>query len=167
MSDNRSIRVARLDDAAAIQQVHQSSILGIDRRFYSADELASWATGLTPDYYVRCIVDDGETFLVGEDAAGEVVGWAAYKDDELTGLYVTPRVAGQGLGQALLRTAEARMQAAGTVVASIKASLSGQGFYAAHGYSEIGRHGSTTRGGAVIEIVDMTKPLSPSAKERE
>lgn len=166
MSDNRLIRMARLDDAVAIQQVHQSSILGIDRSFYSDDELASWATGLTPDYYVRCIVDDGETFLVSEDAAGNVVGWAAYKGDELTGLYVRPQVAGQGLGRALLSEAEGRMRAAGTTIASIKASLSGRGFYAAHGYSEAGRHGSTTRGGVVIEIVDMTKPLRPHAEER-
>ncbi|MBK8160994.1 MAG: GNAT family N-acetyltransferase [Rhodospirillaceae bacterium] len=159
MSRKFTIQIASLDDAPAIHHVHESSILELGSRSYTLEEARSWAAGLSPDFYIRCIKEEGETFLVAAGEYGIVCAFASYHGDELTGLYVSPNSEGRGLGSALLQRAEQEMQSRGAERVQIKASRSGRKFYESKGYERVGTHQWKTRGGLEIEMIDMTKAL--------
>jgi len=146
------------DDAPAILYVHRSSILVLGREAYSLAEVESWAAGLVPERYVEAMNEGGETFIVAV-AAGGLVGFCSFKDDEVKGLSVAPPAARRGVGSALLRQAEAAIAAAGHRRIRLGASLSGQAFYQHHGYRVVVRHGWKTRGGLVIAALAMEKAL--------
>ena len=67
-------------DAAAIGAAHRDSILTLGPPFYSPNVVAEWASGLTPDVYVRAM-EDGEAFFVAEAPSGldsQVLGFATH-----------------------------------------------------------------------------------------
>lgn len=153
-------RLGTPDDAAAIMRVHRESILELGTKSYSLAEAESWAAGLVAERYVTAMAEGGETFLVAEGDGAGVVAFCSYKEDEVCGLYVAPSAARSGVGSALLRRAEAAIAAAGHRRVRIGASLSGEAFYARHGYGVVLRRGWKTRGGLTIPVVDMEKTVA-------
>lgn len=151
------IRSGQPDDAAALLAIHRSSILGLTEPHYSAQEAASWAAKLSPEGYVRTMTKGGETFAVATTERGQGIGFCSYKENEVVGLYVKPSWARKGVGTALLHHAEAAIAAAGHQSVTVMASLSGRAFYEAHGYQVIKKRGWETRGGLVIDALDMLK----------
>lgn len=99
----------------------------------------------------------GEVFIVAETECGALVGFGSYRDNEVLSLYVAPEWARQGVGTALLKTAEARIVEAGFQHSRIAASLSGRVFYERHGYEVTNRGTWKTRGGVVVARLDMAK----------
>jgi putative acetyltransferase len=143
-------------DSPALYRIHETAILTLARNAYTAAEVESWAIGLSPDHYTSCVAEKGEIFFVAEDAAG-IAGFSAHKADTLLGLYVAPDHAGQGLGRALLRHAEAAMIAAGAAIIHVEAALSALPFYEQAGYAIQQRRQVQSRGGLWMEVADMTK----------
>lgn len=94
------IRPYRPDDWPRLCAIHDAA-----RR----DELA--ASGLMDAYLTLAQTAENEGLFAGEvfvcEAAGEVQGFVAFNDDELTWLYVDPAAYGQGIGRRLLRHAVA------------------------------------------------------------
>ena len=77
----------------------------------------------------------------------------------MKGLYVVPSWARRGVGSALLRAAEADIAAAGHRLIRIGATLVGRPFYQAHGYEVVHHQRWKTRGGLMIDTVDMEKAV--------
>jgi putative acetyltransferase len=159
------IRVGTPGDAGFLQRLHEDSIRGLGPCCYSRAEVESWAAGLTCDGYVRAMTRGGESFLLAEpatDAAGRLAGFCSFAGDRICGLYVHPRWAGQGVAGALLAPAERAVLAAGHGTIRITASLPGLAFYEKHGYRVLRSRGWRTRGGLVLEAVEMEKRMMPS-----
>jgi GNAT superfamily N-acetyltransferase len=117
---------------------------------------------LTDRGYVEAMTLGDEAFIVAEgaDAAGDgVVGFCSWAADEVKGLYVAPGWARAGVGGALLSLAEAAITAAGHRTIRIGATLTGAPFYRAHGYQTVRHKPWRTRGGLVIDTLDMAKTL--------
>lgn len=150
------IRPGIESDAASLLEIHRRAILMLGRSAYSEAECASWAAGLTPEGYVRGMTTNGETFLVAEDDEG-LCGFCSFKNDELVGLYVHPRMSRRGVGSMLLARAEAALSASGCDSLRIEAALSAIQFYQARGYRIVRRRRTSTRGGLEVEVCDLEK----------
>ena len=159
-------RRATAADAPAIAAAHRDSIETLGPRFYPPEVVAEWASGLTPDIYVRAM-EHGETFFIAESRSGadpQVLGFATHRVDDGrhgTAAYVRGTAARRGLGSALFRLAEAEALSAGADRIEIDASLAAVEFYTALGFVETGRGEHRLRSGALMACVFMRKPLPP------
>jgi acetyltransferase (GNAT) family protein len=100
------------------------------------------------------MTEGGETFLLAEDAAGEIIAFCSYKAGE------APDWARGGVGRALLVRAEAAIAAAGHRRVTTTASLTGRPFYEAQGYAALRQRAWTTRGGLKLGVFEMAKSLA-------
>lgn len=153
------LRAGKPSDAPGIFAVHDRAIRELGRGIYSETQVESWAEGNSPERYVEAMRDEGERFLVAVARRRGIVGFCAYKDQELRGLYVDPDWARRGLGTILLKRAEAIIAAGGHRKVVIGASLVGLPFYELHGYRVIRHRHWRTRGGLMIPAADMEKPI--------
>jgi GNAT superfamily N-acetyltransferase len=125
----------------------------------------AWASGLTPDVYVKAMAG-GEAFFVatgyilGEPA---VLGFSTHRVDDArdgTSVYVRGEAARRGIGTALLRLAEEHALAHGATSIHIQASLAGVEFYKANGFDELGRGEALLISGQSMPCVFMRKVLT-------
>jgi HAD superfamily hydrolase (TIGR01509 family) len=150
------IRPATEADRAAICAVHLASIRELAARAYSADQVAAWTEGRTPEG-VQLARD---VFLVAEDAAG-VAGFGAVSvaGREVDAVYVHPRRAGRGVGARLLCGVERVLREAGVAEAELSSSLNAAAFYARHGWSRLRDERHRFPSGADLPCVRMGKRL--------
>ena len=155
-----TIRPGRPDDGEDLLRVHRDAILRLGRAAYSAAETESWCANLVAEGYGRAMAEAGEIFLVAVEAAGRIVGFCSHRDDEIMALYVHPDRTRRGIASDLLGRAEAAIEAAGHGTVRVTAALAGRPFYERQGYRVVESRDWRTRGGLVIEVLDMTKALA-------
>ncbi|MFW6448829.1 MAG: N-acetyltransferase family protein [Halobacteriota archaeon] len=146
MSTERSVelRPATRDDVPAIRSVHERSIRGLGRAVYDEEQVEAWAAGCGAADYASAIEASSVRFLVAEDDDG-IVGFAsgttdpdeAGVDGEVTGLYVVPEVARDGVGSLLLSALEDWLASRGVSRVGLTASRNAVGFYECHGYEAV------------------------------
>ena len=73
--------------------------------------------------------------------------------------FVDPKAARRGIGARLLAASEDAARAAGFTRAALSATLAGEAFYAAHGYTPLARAVADLPGGGELPIVHMEKVL--------
>jgi len=154
------LRAGKPADAPGIHAVYERAVRGLGRGVYSDEQIESWIFANGPERYVEAMREGGETFEVAVARLRGIVGFSAYRDEELRSLYVDPDWARLGVGTALLRSAEAAIAAAGHAKVVIGASLIGLPFYEAQGYHVVKHRHWRSRGGLAIPAADMEKPLA-------
>lgn len=155
-----TIRAATPADASAILELHRASILALGRSHYTQAEVESWAAGLVVERYTQIMESGEEAYIVAETAGGTLAGFCSFRNNEVVGLYVAPGWARRGVGSVLLQRAEAVIGATHRLI-RIGASLSGRRFYEVHGYAVTAGRKWQSRGGLVMDAVDMEKSLPP------
>lgn len=155
-----SVRPGRPDDGEDLLRVHRDAILQLGTAAYSEAETESWCADLVAEGYGRAMTEEGEIFLVAVDATDRVIGFCSHRDDEIMALYVHPDRVRRGIASDLLRRAEAAIAAAGHERVRVTAALVARAFYECQGYRVAETRGWRSRGGLVIEVLDMTKALA-------
>lgn len=150
------IRPLRPGDGADMARLHQRAIMATHEDFYSVEQRRSWCFGLDPGQYR--VPDGGHFDVVEADAA--VIAFCDHIADEVVGLYIDPDWQGRGIGSALMRQAEGRMIALGTMTAKVHAALSSQTFYEKHGYRVTEYTEHRTRGGLMLPSVRLAKSIA-------
>lgn len=153
-----SIRRAVASDAAAIYDVHISAILVTCAREYSEHEISGWIAGKTPDGYVPAIA--ASDFFVALSAL-RIVGFSEFDPEsrEIAAVYVHPSYSRRGVGQLLLREAEAAARTRNVPSVHLHATLNAVPFYQAAGY-ELERFGILSmRAGSSLRCAIMHKSL--------
>lgn len=162
------IRRATPSDAGGIAAAHADSIRSIGPRFYAADTVDAWSSGLTSELYVGAM-KRGEVFWIaagGRGGKSEVLGFSSHRVDEGhhgTSVYVRGDAARCGIGSALLRTAEAAASCAGAASIEIAASFAAVEFYKEQGFQETGRGELRLKSGHPMPCVFMRKSLTHGA----
>lgn len=159
------IRDAGLSDAPAIARVHVDTWLSTYRGIVPDEHLDSLCYERTEHATrSRLSATDGDTFtLVAQTDEEEIVGFAtagpvreseAAKTGEVYAVYVLARYQGQGIGQALMRRAAERLNAAGmqSMIIWVLKDNPAQGFYAHLGGTPKGTQ-TITIGGRELEEV--------------
>ena len=176
------LRVATADDAAAIRELVDASVRGLQAGDYSAAEIdASLRTVFTIDS--RLIADGTYFVAVTEDGSlAGCGGWSKRKtlyggdhqvervEPELLdpavdaakvrAIFVHPRFARMGLGTVILKAAEEAAIEAGFRRFEMGSTLTGVALYALKGYREVDRVMVPVGDGEEIEVVRMVKDVS-------
>ena len=153
-----TVRRARQEDKEAIWRVHFRAVSETCASHYSQEVIRIWAGGLRPEKYEAAI--RGNEFFVAEED-GAVVGFAELDPagGEVTGLYVSPEVAGRGVGRTLLSTLEETARAYGCASLHLTSSLNAVPFYERAGFRPLATLTKTLGPGVERASVRMTKEL--------
>lgn len=107
-------------DAEALAALFVESVLTLGEDHYSEGQLQAWASRAEEDDFATRLA--GMTTILAE-AQGEIVGFAALKDDShIDMLYVLPEAARQGIGAALVNVMELLAGKRGTETLTVDAS---------------------------------------------
>lgn len=139
-----NLREAGPDDVAAVRDVHEAAIRGLGPAAYDDEQVEAWAAGCESAEYGD-ITDPESRFVVVETDDGDVVGFGCMRfdpgeeyeidaDAEVTGMYVHPDVAGDGVGTAILADLEDAAADRGGELVVLTASLNAVDFYEHRGY---------------------------------
>jgi hypothetical protein len=82
------VRRMRPEDVSEIHAIHSECLTRSLSLRYTAEQLAAWLSGRTPEGYLRAR-DSGEHLFVAEQK-GVVIGFASWQNDELLALFVHP-----------------------------------------------------------------------------
>ena len=153
------IRRATLDDADAICELHVRSIRELCAVDYTPAQVEAWAGRKRPALYREAMTDGGETMFVAVDDGGDrVIGFVAFKEAEIYGLYVAPESVRRGAGSELLDAAEAAMRLAGVTQVKFRSTLTALSFSLRRGYQR-GDDAIARMSGVEIPCVWMSKTL--------
>jgi putative acetyltransferase len=161
------VRDATPSDAEAVRTVHRRSITELGTEGYGDAQVEAWARGCASAGYASAIEAEGSEFVVADDG-GDVVAFGSLAlsapdevdaDGEVTGVYVLPSVAREGVGTRVYSKLERRARARGARTLGLSASLNAVPFYEAQGYERVGErthefssHESTGVTGVVVEM---------------
>ena len=150
------IRPATLEDAENIFQTHKDSVESLCTADYSAEQIAMWLDGRSPQTYREAIV--GGNVWLAQD--GGIQGCVEVGGHEVSKLCIRGSGARQGIGRLLLEKALQQIRDAGHSKAYLEATLTAEKFYQQLGFRKIGE-GTFSRGNSPvsIEIIKMERPL--------
>ncbi|MBI3768741.1 MAG: GNAT family N-acetyltransferase [Deltaproteobacteria bacterium] len=175
-----SLRLATLADATPLRRLIGVSVRTLARGDYSDVQIkaalrSAWAVDTQ-------LIEDG-TYFVGE-AAGAIIacgGWSwrrtlfggddhlgrqpdvldpAHDAARIPAFFINPQWARKGIGSRILLRCEREARAFGFRSLELVATLPGERFYRAHGYSGAERREYALAGGLSIAFVSMRKDLS-------
>lgn len=162
------IREATSSDVESIRTVHYESIAQLGRAAYDSEQVDAWARGVESADYAA--VDSERYYFVVAEVDGDVRAFGSLRleapdsyetsvEGEVTGVYVHPSVAREGVGSGILAALERQARAREIESLGLSASLNAVGFYEAHGYErvreythEFSSHESTGVEGRVVEM---------------
>ncbi len=181
---NFHLRIAQLDDAAALHVLIANSVRGLMTQSYTADQLeAALGTWLGLDAQ---LIVDGTYFIIEADVDGVLQlvacgGWSRRKtpygsdhrpdrEDSLLdtrtdaakirAFFIHPQWSRMGLGTMLLNKCEHAAISEGFTKLEMGATLSGIPLYERHGYSRGEMVELPLRGGGSLPIVRMGKQIA-------
>jgi putative acetyltransferase len=158
------LRRARFEDVSALLRLIEESVEHGCREHYGpAQRRAVFLT-----YAESLFVDVVQPFdtLVAERQRG-ILGMAQLDPTvgRLRALFVTPALQGRGLGRILLAAVERLARARGLRSLEGAMSMNAVDFYRRAGFSQRRGPEHLVRGGVVVPIVDMAKPLAENRTE--
>lgn len=130
-----TLRLAVLDDEAALRRIRHDSIAQLAAATLGRDEAIKWATSAEPDRERRAIEEHVVTVA---ELGDESIAWVEVDGSTIAGLYVAPGHASRGVGTLLMNHAEIQIQAAGYEAARLHASHNAVDFYRGLGFEPVG-----------------------------
>lgn len=125
-------------EEAALRRVFMSSIHGLARDAYTADQLAAWAPAEHDAAKWARKMAELRPFVATVD--GQVAGYADLQDRGLIDhFFVSADFPRRGVGSALMRHILGQAQARGLSALSAHVSLAAEPFFARHGFSVLER----------------------------
>ncbi|MFW8594003.1 GNAT family N-acetyltransferase [Cribrihabitans neustonicus] len=146
-------------DAAAWARIFHDAVHQTGARDYSAEQCAAWSPAPLPEAAVLAHTGDGRRIWVAVDEAGVVQGFIELEaDGHIDCFYLTPAVAGSGVGAALYAGLEAEAREAGLASLYVEASEAARRFFLRQGFADEGRR-DFERHGVMIHNYAMSKGL--------
>ncbi|MBK67446.1 MAG: hypothetical protein CMP22_04865 [Rickettsiales bacterium] len=177
--DGVTIRQASEADAHHILKAHRASIRGEGSKYYDADIVKDWHSGLTEDGYIRAMRRGEIYFIAIRDDDGLCLGFsgsvpekgdaqteealnsgAQYENDEgifHVATYVHPEGIGKGIGAALLKCSELSARERGATKFAIDSSVNAKPFYEKFGFRNLGSHNHEMSSGKMMKSYRMEK----------
>ncbi|RUT09875.1 N-acetyltransferase [Dulcicalothrix desertica PCC 7102] len=175
------LRLATHQDIPALHELIPHSVHQLQKDYYSL-ELREGALGSVFGVDSQLIKDS--TYFVVENNTGIIGcgGWSyrklLYGSDQLhtideyslldpkydaarvRAFFVDPNHARKGIGTATLRACEEAIVASGYTRAELVATLTGEHFYASHGYVAVEQYNIELKNGLVLPVVRMLKSFT-------
>jgi len=161
------IRPGTPADAEAVLEAHNAAIEELGAAVYDDEQVAAWSAGHSPDDYE---FDADDRYVVVAEIDGAVRGFGSLSyhpgehltaavDGEVTGMYVHPEVAGEGVGTALLEHLETRARERELGALGMWSSMNAVPFYEAQGYERVAERVHEFGGGITGRVLELRKDL--------
>lgn len=158
------IRTAELQDAHGIHVAHMKSIRELCSKDYSVNQITAWGgRPFKKDKWVNSICADCIWVV---EIAHSIEGFCHLEIcdgkppyGELLGLYLTAKIAGQGIGRQLIKKAEEVLSDRGIGKMVTRSTLTAEGFYLSQGFLQSGKVGCQHFFGVAVECIGMEKVL--------
>lgn len=161
------VREATRADVDRLCEVHRAAIETLGSEAYNDRQIAAWKSGIDPSLYP--VADAATHFLVAE-RDGQVIGFGWMKPEadeyftidvsgEITGMYVHPAAAGEGVGTRLLNQLERVGRQASVQSLGLWASLNAVPFYNKHGYETVTSQALEYDDGTEVPVKELKKEL--------
>ncbi len=157
------LRRFRAEDAPNFLRVHRAAVRALAKAYYPEAIIKAWAPLPISKNTVEKIAANAEgEFRVVAETQGRVVGIGVLGAAlaELRACYVSPDLARQGVGRAILKAIENEARAAGVTRLWLDASLNAERFYAACGYVAFSEGLHRLGCGEFMACIRMEKALS-------
>ena len=128
------IRRASPEDARVLGDIRREAILKLAPRTMGLAGAREWANAAAADRMIRAI-EENEVWVA--ELSGTPVGWVEVANDRIEGAYISPHLASNGIGSALLAHVEACIHDAGYCAVRLDASLYAVNFYRNRGYKPL------------------------------
>jgi putative acetyltransferase len=145
-------RKPRESDIEQIVEIHRSAITEIGNTFYTDRQIDAWAAEARPDSYP---INDSASLFILVESKDTILGISQLNLDkpELAKLFIKPEVAGNGIGEKLLKQMETYAIERGINELFLDSSLNATDFYYKNGYNYdtmLNKHLSTDDGEEVV-----------------
>jgi len=157
------IRDYRHDDAVAIVRLFYDTVRTVNRRDYSAEQVAAWAPEIPdPAIWHRRMIE--RCALVAEED-GELLAFAELeRDGHLDMFYSRADAVGRGIGGRLYEALDAKATELGVARIFVEASITLQPFLPRRGFRVVERQ-TVVRRGVALTNFKMEKSLKFAAAE--
>lgn len=174
------LRLARLDEAAAIDSLMKTSTRDLFPAYYDAEQTAASVIYIAS--VDRTLIEDGTYFVAEADGelvacggwsrrdklytgSGEAAGGARLLDPptepaRVRAMFVRADWTRRGLGRRILEACEAAARAEGFRMLALMATLPGRPLYEAYGFMPTGDADVALPNGVMIACTAMEKPIT-------
>lgn len=151
------IRKATPEDAQAVWDIRNASILAKCTGYYPDEMLKKWTSGVPSDPFYSGVERDCYLAVDSGDIAG--FGMVDLERGRVKAVFVHPHYQGKGVGRMILGYLEGLARDVGLAKLSLASSLNGAAFYRTCGFvgNEIGKYESPK--GVTLACVHMSKRL--------
>jgi len=150
-----TIRNANINDAKRLSYLIRRNTDQVKENGHTPEQKEAWKAQNTPRA-VANLLDKRTIFCAFEN--NRMIGTIGLENDMVTGLYISPRQRGKGIGQKLLHHLESHAQKTGIKRLHLTSTPNGLGFYKKHGYHAEGPIELTFDGVTFHETI-MSKKL--------
>ena len=155
------IREYRDDDVPVVAQLYYDTVMNVNARDHTPEQIAAWAPAVWPDAFWRERFERMYKVFVAE-VGTTIAGFAEYHaDGHVDACFVHHQYQGQGIGTRLMQRIEQEAIAAGLPKLYLEASITGRPRFAAMGFVVIREFTKEYRGATFHQAL-MEKPLRPS-----
>ncbi|MDS0259537.1 GNAT family N-acetyltransferase [Haloarcula sp. S1CR25-12] len=161
------LRDATPADVDRLCEVNRVAIETLGTEPYDEHQIAAWKRGVDPELYP---IEAAETHFLVAETDERVVGFGWMKPEadeyftidvsgEITGMYVHPTAARNGVGTRLLGELERAARDRSVESLGLWASLNAVSFYRKHGYETMGEQALEYDDGTELPVEEMRKVL--------
>jgi putative acetyltransferase len=161
------LREATPADVDRLCEVNRAAIETLGSEPYDERQITAWKSGVDPELYP---IEAAETHFLVAESDERVVGFGWMKpeaddyltvdvDGELTGMYVHPNAARNGVGTRLLSALERVARDDSGASLGLWASLNAAPFYRKHGYETMTEQTLEYDDGTELPVEEMRKVL--------
>ncbi len=153
------IRAYEKGDAASVSRVFQRSVEMLGPKYYSAAQVAAWASCAPEAERLHVRMSDGRIVFVAVDETDAVLGFIDLEaDGHIDLLYCAPEVAGAGIAAALYDAVESLGRARGMARLYSEASEAALRFFLKRGFVKLRRRDHLV-GDVAIHNYEVEKAL--------
>lgn len=149
------VRKAAVSDAEGIHTAHMTSIQKICAKDYREDQINAWGKREFQQEKLEACIKNDDLWVVENNGKIEGYGhlktWKEKNHAEVMGLYLTPSVAGKGLGKTIINLIKERTRELGFEKLDLSSTKTAKSFYESAGFKQVGPNDSCLIGGVEIE----------------
>lgn len=129
-----TVRTARMSDIAELMELYRNTVLTVNRRDYSQEEVEDWASCGEPSKIEEMIRT--HYFIVAENGPSQIAGFASITPQGyLHSMFVHRDIQGRGVATMLLTDIERYANVNGIARITSEVSLTARPFFEKHGYT--------------------------------
>lgn len=132
--NNNNIRQATLSDIQSLKELYQKTILTVNRKDYTLEEVEDWASCVEDASH---LVDSfkEQHYVVAENESGVIVGFASVNDaGYIHTLFVHANYQHQGIATSLYKFIESYAKEKGTKILTSEVSITAKAFFEKQGF---------------------------------